>query len=72
MNLWECKDKYYYEYIKKYDEPFSIKVKHFLESEKIIAQYEILLSMKKEVLKDIKPLNKNWKTSEILAPVFKK
>lgn len=71
MNLWECKDKYYYEYIKKYDKKFSIMVKKFLDEKNINKKYEILNLMKDYVLKDINKLNKYWKTNEIIAPVFK-
>lgn len=71
MNLWECKDKYYYEYIKKHDESFSKNVSKFLDENNTYKQYEILIMMKNEVLEDINKLNKYWKTVEIIAPVFK-
>ncbi|MFN8673777.1 MAG: nucleotidyltransferase domain-containing protein [Candidatus Sericytochromatia bacterium] len=70
VNLWECKDKYYYSYIKKYDENLSKMIKLFLKETNFYKKNKILSKIKKYVMQNIKPLDKNWFTPEIIAPVF--
>ena len=61
-NLWQSKEKYLYDYLSSFDLPFANQLKEFLIENDNFLKYQKIQILKSYVLKDVSPLDKNWKS----------